>query len=920
MDISRLLNEIKASNRYENQIVHIEDIPAREALYASLELKRQVKAALSGVGIEDLYSHQVEAIEKIRDGKDIVLCTTTASGKSLTYMVPIFETVLDNPKVTALYISPLNALVNDQLKAFVEFEETLKSGAGIARYTGALSEAQKRKVRDEKSNIVFTNPEMVHMSFLAWHHLWNRFFSNLRFIVVDESHYYRGVIGSNMANLLRRLLRVAEYYGASPQFICCSATIGNPKEHTETLLGREAEVVENNGSSNGPQKFVFWNPPLYLSNRGCTLRRSSFSEASSLFTRSVQSGLQTLAFTRSRQGVERMYKKCRELLRDRNLSNAICSYRSGYFDREREEIEKKMNSGELRGVISTNALELGINIGGLDACILDGYPGTVMSARQQAGRAGRGENESLVVLIAGTNALDQYYMRNPADFFARSSENAVLNPKNPYILAGHLLCAAKEIPLKASDEKYFGKGYPRVVELLKAEGLLAGNELKYSTDPFPYKHVSLRGIDNNTYSLLAFEREKSFPIEKDIEETLAFRECYPGAVYMHRGEPYYVKMIDHEKKEIHAVKTHDTYYTKPMIDSSVLVQETYAMKILLHAPEVEVGLGEVEVTDRVIGYRKIQTHSNDIMSVHNLEMPPITLQTMALWLKLPDRLQEIIGEHKLDFAGGIHAVEHAMISMYPLHLLVDRSDVGGVSTPSHSDLEGKSGIFIYDGHKGGVGYAEKGYDLIEMVLDGTLKAIESCPCESGCPSCIQSPKCGNNNEPLDKHAAIMLLHEILGKVPYIPPEKKEKHLSEIKASRPAPEKRDTEDALNKVRRQLRRETIKQESSVEQARKDEKKEKTFIATDEHGGMIGVVSAPAPEKAAAKIFHQKFKGEKKTTRETPLEIRIRDLGAGNDYHFHTWIEISESIEDVDNERDGKKAVNKLIIKKVKTDGRE
>ena len=810
MDISRFLNQIKASSRYENQIVHSEEIPAREALYAPLELKTQVKAALSDIGIEELYTHQAEAIENIREGKDIVLCTTTASGKSLTYMVPIFEAVLENPESTALYISPLNALVNDQLKSFLGFEESLKSGAGIARYTGALNEAQKRKVREGQTNVILTNPEMIHMSFLAWHHLWRRFFSNLKFIVVDESHYYRGVIGSNMANLLRRLLRVAEYYGAAPQFICCSATIGNPEDHTETLIGRKAEVVENNGSSQGSQQFVFWNPPLYLNNKGCTLRRSSFSEASSLFTRSVQAGLQTLAFTRSRQGVERMYKSCRELLRDRNLSPAICSYRSGYFDREREEIERKMNSGELRGVISTNALELGIDIGGLDACILDGYPGTVMSARQQAGRAGRSGNESLVVLVAGTNALDQYYMRNPADFFARSSENAVLNPKNPYILAGHLLCAAKEIPLRTSDEKYFGKGYPRVVELLEAEGLLAGDELKYSTDSFPYKHVSLRGIDNNTYSLLAFEGEKSFPIEKDIEETLAFRECHPGAVYMHRGEPYYVNRIDHEKKEIHAVKTHDTYYTKPMIDSSVLVQETYAVKSLLHAPEVEVGLGEVEVTDRVIGYRKIQTQSNDIMSAHNLEMPPVTLQTMALWLKLPNRLQEMIEEHKLDFAGGIHAVEHAIISMYPLHLLVDRSDVGGVSTPSHPDLGGKSGIFIYDGHRGGVGYAEKGYDLIEQVLDGTLKAIESCPCESGCPSCIQSPKCGNNNEPLDKHAAIMLLHEILGKAPYIPPEKKEKHLSEVRASRPAPEKRDTGDALDRVRRQLRRETIKQE--------------------------------------------------------------------------------------------------------------
>lgn len=911
MDISHFLDQIQASSRYENQIIHNEKIPARKALYAPLELKPQVKAALSGIGIENLYTHQVEAIEKVREGKDVVLCTTTASGKSLTYMIPVFETILNEPEATALYISPLNALVNDQLKSFLEFEEALKSGAGIARYTGALSEAEKRKVREGQTNVVLTNPEMIHMSFLAWHHLWRRFFSNLRFIVVDESHYYRGVIGSNMANLLRRLLRVAEYYGASPQFICCSATIGNPDDHTETLIGREAAVVENNGSLQGSQQFVFWNPPLYINNKGCTLRRSSFSEASSLFAKAVQAGLQTLAFTRSRQGVERMYKSCRELLRSRNLSPAICSYRSGYFDREREEIEKKMNSGELRGVISTNALELGIDIGGLDACILDGYPGTVMSARQQAGRAGRSGNESLVVLVAGTNALDQYYMRNPADFFARSSENAVLNPRNPYILAGHLLCAAKEIPLKASDEKYFGKGYPRVVELLEVEGLLAGDDLKYSTDPFPYKDVSLRGIDNNTYSLLAFEGEKRFPIEKDIEETLAFRECHPGAVYMHRGEPYYINRIDHEKKEVHAVKTHDAYYTKPMIDSSVLVQETYAIKPLLHAPEVEVGLGEVEVTDRVIGYRKIQTQSNDIMSAHNLEMPPVSLQTMAVWLKLPDRLQELVGEHKLDFAGGIHAVEHAMISMYPLHLLVDRSDVGGISTPSHPDLGNKSGIFIYDGHRGGVGYAEKGYDLIEEVLDGTLKAIESCPCESGCPSCIQSPKCGNNNEPLDKHAAIMLLHEILGKAPYVPPERKEKHLSEVRASRPAPEKRSTDDALSRVRRQLRRETIKQEPPAGQ----DKKEKTFIATDEKGGMIGVISAPAPEKAAAKTFHQKFRGKKEPTREKPLEIRIRDLGAGSDYNFRLWVEISEDkgSEDVNGDN-GKKVVKKLIIRKV------
>jgi DEAD/DEAH box helicase domain-containing protein len=916
VDISRLLDEIKRSGRYENQIVHIEKIPAREAQYASLELKGPVKAALAKTGIQELYTHQAEAIGKIREGKDIVLCTTTASGKSLTYMLPIFEAVMEDPEATTLYISPLNALVNDQMKTFLEFEMELGSGTRIARYTGALSDSEKRKVREGRTNVVFTNPEMIHMSFLAWHHLWKRFFSNLKFIVVDESHYYRGVIGSNMANLLRRLSRTAEYYGASPQFICCSATIGNPKEHTETLIGRKAEMVDKNGSGAGPQQFVFWNPPLYINNRGATLRRSSFSEASTLFTRFVQAGLQTLAFTRARQSVERMYKSCRELLRERVLSSAICSYRSGYFDKEREEIEKKMAAGELRGVISTNALELGINIGSLDACILDGYPGTVMSARQQAGRAGRSGNESLVVLVAGTNALDQYYMRNPVDFFGRSSENAVLNPKNPYILAGHLLCAAKEIPLKASDSRHFGEGFSRVVEVLEAEGLLTGDERKYTTDPFPYKHVSLRGIDNNTYSLLAIEGKKRFPIEKDMEEALAFRECYPGSVYMHRGEPYYVNRIDHEKKEIHAVKTHDSYYTKPMIDSSVVLQEAYAAKALEKAPDVEVGLGEVELTDRVIGYRKLQSHSNEIMSAHELEMPPLTLETVALWLKLPNRLQERVEEHRLDFAGGIHAVEHAMIAMYPLHLLVDRSDVGGLSTPSHPDLGGKSAIFIYDGHRGGVGYAEKGYDLIGQVLDGTLKAIESCPCESGCPSCIQSPKCGNNNEPLDKHAAIMLLHDLLGKAPYIPPERKEKHLSETTTGQ-SPEMKNTGAALDRVRRQLRREALNNETAPGNGGKE--KEKTFVTTDAKGGMLGVISAPAPEKAASKVFREKLAGKIKATKENPYEIRIRDLGAGSNYHFQVWTEAAESRagEEAGNcgGACGKKAVKKLVIKRIR-----
>lgn len=904
LEISRLLEDIRTSRQYENQIVHIEKIPEREALYGLIELKVPIKRALAKQGIEKLYSHQTEAIEKIRKGEDLVLSTTTASGKSLTYLIPIFETLIEDPEATTLYISPLNALVNDQLKTFLNFEEELGTGANINRYTGALSAPEKRKVREGKNNIIFTNPEMVHMSFLAWHHLWRRFFSHLKFIVLDESHYYRGVIGSNMANLLRRLTRIAKLYGADPQFICCSATIGNPKEHTEALIGREVSVVDKNGSTTGPRKFMFWNPPLYLNKKGFTLRRSSFADASALFTRLVQNGLQTLAFTRSRQGVERMYKSCKEGLRTRGISTAICSYRSGYFDREREEIEKQLADGTLGGVISTNALELGIDIGSLDACILDGYPGTLMSARQQAGRAGRTGKESLVVLVAGSNALDQYYMRNPEDFFGKDSENAVINPENPYILTGHLLCAAKELPLREEDKAYFGgensPTYHRVVELLEAEGLLTGGKFKTSTDPFPQKQVSLRGIDNNSYTIINFESGRPIRLEKDIEESLAFRECHPGAVYMHRGEQYHITGIDHEKKEIRAARTHERHYTRPMIDSSLSVREEFAEKRLRHAEDVKVGLGAVEVTDRVVGYRKIQTYSEDTLSSHTVEMPPVTLETVALWLRLPNRLRELTETHNLDYAGGLHAIEHAMISMYPLHLLVDRNDVGGLSATAHPDLQGASGIFVYDGHRGGVGYAEKGYEVIENVLEGTLRAVETCPCESGCPGCIQSPKCGNNNEPLDKYAAILLLHELLGKNPYVPPKKevqKEKHLAETRdlyRSEKKPKNPDRSSSLDRIRRKLVGESIKEKVGPEPAASKEKG-KTFVATDARGNMLGVISAPRPEVAAAKVFREKMIGKVQATKESPFEVRVRDLEKRNDYFFQVWIGIVEKKKD-------------------------
>ena len=807
--ISSIIREIKSSKIYEDQIVHIEDISSREPEHATIELKPLINFALSQMGIEQLYSHQVEAIEHARAGEDIVLVTSTASGKSLSYMLPILETVMDDPKTTALYIAPLNALVNDQYKSFIEFRNELGIDSKIDRYIGTMSGDEKRAVRYGNPQIILTNPEMIHLSFLQWHHIWKRFLSNLQYIVMDESHYYRGVMGSNMANLLRRLNRVCAHYGAHPKYICCSATIGNPGEHTGALIGRKVTVIDRDGSGRGPQKFIFWNPPRYVNEQGFNVRKSSFTESHRLFSAFIMYGLQTITFTRSRQGVERMYVTVRRNLREKGPIDKISPYRAGYFGKERESIEKKLSDGTLRGVISTNALELGINIGGLDACIIDKYPGTIMNTMQQAGRAGRGDRESVVVLVAGSNALDQYYMQYPEEFFGRNSEEAVLNVSHPYIQAGHVLCAANEIPLTKDDEKYFGSGLTRTVDMLEAEMLLTGAESKSSVNPNPHIQVSIRGICKDTYSISAFSGGKRIPIEKDLEKSMAFKEAFEGAIYLHMGAPYHVVKLDHDKKEIHVEETKAEYYTKALFTSDISIKEKYTEKPLPSCRDAKVGLGDVEVVEQVTGYKRYKYFSDVVLGECPLEMPELSLETVALWIELPDRFTNLVEEYNLDFAGGIHAIEHAMIAMYPLRLLADRNDVGGIATPNHSDLEGKSGIFVYDGHRGGVGYAEKGYEIISDILEVTLKAVEGCPCHDGCPSCIQSPKCGNHNEPLDKHAAILILHELLGKPPYVPPKPRKPPAPPSVPAQEKPDKPvDTEAALDRVRKRLRRDSMK----------------------------------------------------------------------------------------------------------------
>jgi DEAD/DEAH box helicase domain-containing protein len=806
MDVPELINRLKASRRYEGQIVHIEEISSREPAYSPLELKPLMSYALAGKGIEQLYTHQAEAIKKIREGQNIVLSTSTASGKSLCYMLPIFETIIDDPRATALYISPLNALVNDQLQTFRDSSDQMGLDIRIDKFIGTMSQAEKSSVKYGNPRILFTNPDMLHMSFLAWKHQWRGFLSNLRFIVLDESHSYSGVMGSHMANLLRRLNRVCELYGSDPQYICCTATIGNPVQHTSALIGKDVSLVDSDGSGRGAQKFVFWNPPLYENSRNFTLRKSSFGETVELFTNFVQSGFQTIAFARSRQKVERMFVESRNIFASRGVSRNISPYRGGYQGHEREAIEKGLSGGEIGGVISTNALEMGIDIGGLDACIMDGFPGTIMSARQQAGRAGRGSRESVVVLVADSNALDQYYMRNPGDFFRRNCEEAVINVSNRYIQAGHLLCAAMEIPLKPEDAQHFGNEYNAIIKVLEEEGLLGGLDAKQCLDPNPHRNVSIRDIDSDSYTMI--DRATRQPLERDMTRLQAYREAFEGAIYINKGVPYCVTRQDHGKRQIIVEQAQDGYYTRSLVSSDIVIKEIFHSKSLPACSNVKVCFGDVDVTQQVTGYKKIRQRTDEDLGQYSLQMPKFTLSTEALWLEMPAEFAQAVELHGCDLAGGIHAIEHAMIGMYPLHLLADRSDIGGVSATEHPDLAGKSGIFVYDGHQGGVGYAESGYVKIVEMLEVTLRSIESCPCTGGCPSCIQSPKCGNNNNPLDKDAAIILLRKVLGKAEYVPQKKEALSRPREQAQSPAIARSrekpfDTVSALERARRKLR---------------------------------------------------------------------------------------------------------------------
>lgn len=761
MDAARFVEHLRAGG-LRGELAHVQEIPARPASNGDAPegLDPRVEAALGERGLLPLYAHQTRAIESALRGRDVALVTPTASGKSLCYHVPVAQAMLTDPSARALYLFPTKALAQDQLRGLRGLLPP-KLAAQVGIFDGDTPWGERGAIR-RSARAVFTNPDMLHVGMLPRHSHWARTLRSLRYVVVDEMHVYRGVFGSHVANVLRRLRRLCERYGSDPAFIFCSATIANAGELAEGLTGRPAEVVDEDGAPHGEKRFVFWNPPV-IDAEGS--RASAPSVAATLLETLMRRGARTLVFVRTRRQAELVFMAARDRLRadDAALAARVRPYRGTYLPEERRAVEKGMLEGDLLGVVATNALELGIDVGGLDATALAGYPGSVASAWQQAGRSGRGKDDSLSVLIARDDPLDQYLMRHPDFVFGRPREHARIRSDNPYVLRPHLKAAAYELPLRAEDAALFGGGFEAQADALSKEGALRRENGRWHVDPsvqYPAADVNIRSASRSEYAVV---ESGSGRVLESIDESSAFSQLHPGAVYLHLGESYVVESLDLEARTAYLTRSDVHYYTDARELTDIRVTETKTAKGLRGA---EVCFGEVEVSRQVVGFRKRNFYSaekrNESLGETGLRLPPHVFPTAAVWFDLPPDLEARVKEERLDLPGGLHAMEHAAIGVLPLFALCDRNDVGGVSTAMHPDT-GAPQVFIYDGHPGGVGIAEHAYAVIEELLSATLNVVEECGCADGCPSCIQSPKCGNNNFPLDKRVASGLLRGLLGR-------------------------------------------------------------------------------------------------------------------------------------------------------------
>ncbi|HEY9493844.1 MAG TPA: DEAD/DEAH box helicase [Intrasporangium sp.] len=749
---------------HPERLLHIHELPERPARCAEWPdwLEPTLLASLVGAGIPVPWRHQVEVAEAAHRGQHVVVSTGTASGKSLGYLMPLLTDVIDGTRApngrgaTALYIAPTKALAADQLDRIARLAIP---AVRPATYDGDTPADERRWIRDH-ANIVLTNPDLIHHSLLPSHERWASFLRALRYVVVDECHVYKGVFGSHLAAVLRRLRRVAARYRATPTFVFASATVADPAEHASRLLGMPLSSVTEDGSPRASMTFALWEPPLVVDNQGQPSRVSTITETGDLLAGCVQADVQTVAFARSRAGVEVVANVARDRLGEsadeglfggpRGRSPRVSAYRGGYLPEERRELERALRSRDLVGIAATNALELGVDITGLDAVLLAGWPGTLASLWQQAGRAGRTGQHSLAVLVAADDPLDTFVVHHPESIFGRGVEAAVVDPDNPHVLGPHLAAAAAELPLTNADFELFGPETGPLLDALVAKGILKKRPRGWfwGRDDRPSDHLSLRGAGEP----VRIVETRTGRVVGTVDEASAHAQVHAGAVHLHQGQSWVVTELDLDEAAAFAVRGDPGWTTQAQsVSEFAIVRELEGVD---WGP-LRCSFGHVTVTHQVVSFLR-RLPGGEVLGEHPLDLPPRSLATKAMWWTLPVDALAAAGVAEADIPGAAHAAEHAAIGMLPLFATADRWDIGGVSTALHPDT-GLPTILIYDGHPGGAGFAERGYRRVREWLTATRDAIAACECSTGCPSCIQSPKCGSGNEPLDKGGAIALL-------------------------------------------------------------------------------------------------------------------------------------------------------------------
>jgi DEAD/DEAH box helicase domain-containing protein len=743
------------TGREDERLVHEDLYEARSPRLVPVpeELGPTVRKALDDAGLHHLYSHQADALYSAFEGPTMIT-TGTASGKSLCFQLPTLEVLTADRRARALYLYPTKSLAQDQARAIHGFG--LHKHIRPAIYDGDTPRTERAAIR-KRSNLVLTNPDMLHVGILPNHPAWDELLSNLAFVVVDEAHVYRGVFGSHVGNVLRRLRRLAAIHGSAPRFVLTSATIANPLELAQRLTGLDDyNLIDRDAAPKAERRVAIWNPPLLDESLG--VRGSALAEAAELFSELIASGARTICFMKSRKGVELILRHARDRLDD-ELAERIAPYRAGYTPAQRQDIQRRLTQGELLGVVATDALELGIDIGELDAAICVTFPGTVASLRQMWGRAGR-RGRGLAVYIAGEDALDQFFCRHPDEFLGRPVESAILDPGSPEIYGEHLLCAAHEAPLTDADEPFLGSQWREFATDLADAGYLrerAGGFVPKRADDYPAARVALRSASADSFALI---EAGTGEVLGTIEAGRAYATVHEGAVYLHLGRSYEVLELDLAARRALLEPFGGNYFTQAKSESMTYIEAVEEQHKLLG---VTLSFGRVVYSETVLGYQRKGLQDHEVIDFQSLELPTVEFPTRALWYEL----DELIASEPFppgDLLGALHALEHAQIAVLPLIAMCDRWDIGGLSTNLHPQTGGPS-IFIYDGHPGGVGITRRGYEQFERLVGDAARLIGECPCKSGCPSCVQSPKCGNLNEPLSKHGALELLARLQGRRP-----------------------------------------------------------------------------------------------------------------------------------------------------------